>query len=261
MPLPRAWLFDLDGTLLRGKRPLAGAGSLLQALSQEGWAWGVLTNNSALPRSDHALRLRRLGLPVSEEAVFTSGRFAALELARLYPQARWYLLGTPALAAELGALGLRLSEEEPDGVLVGFDTTLSYSRLARACRLLEGGALFFATHPDPACPEEGGLLPDAGALLALLERATGRRPEGVLGKPNPAFLAYALGELGLEPEACLYVGDRLEVDVPFALEAGVRAALVLTGATRPEDPRIKEVQAQGVLVVRDLGELKERLWP
>ena len=47
---------------------------------------------------------------------------------------------------------------------------------------------------------------------------------------------------------------------PFAMGAGVRAALVLTGATRPEDPRIEEVQNQGVLVVRDLGELKERLW-
>lgn len=258
MPAPRVWLFDLDGTLLRGARPLPGARGLLEAL--EG-AWGVLTNNTALSRLDHALRLRRLGLPVEEERIHTSGRFAARELLRTHPGVRWFLLGTPALAAELGALGLRLSEEEPDGVLVAFDTTLSYERLKRACRLLERGLPFFATHPDPACPTEEGSLPDAGALLALLERATGRRPDRVFGKPNPAFLRFALEELGLSTEGCLYVGDRLEVDVPFALGAGVQAALVLTGATLPDDPRIEEAKAQGVLVVRDLLELKECLWP
>lgn len=259
---PQAWLFDLDGTLLRGKRLLPGAKDLVEALSKRKKRVAVLTNNSAFSRLDHAHRLNRLGLPISEETIFTSGHFAALELSRLYPEARWYLLGTPTLAAELGALGLKLGEEDPDGVLVGFDTTLSYARLARACRLLEEGALFFATHPDPTCPEEEGLLPDAGALLALLERATGRKPDRIFGKPNPAFLTYVLEKLGLDPKDCLYIGDRLDVDVPFALEARVQVALVLTGATQPEDPRIEKARSQGVLVVRNLKALKEHLlWP
>ncbi|GGN04868.1 acid sugar phosphatase [Thermus composti] len=252
-------IFDLDGTLILGELPLPGAKELLEALQQEGIPYAVLTNNSSLSARDHAARLRRLGLPVEWRRIFTSGAFAGRELAQRFPNLPVYLLGTPALAAELAEAGVWVSEEEPQAVLVGFDRTLSYARLERACFLLERGARFFATHPDPACPVEGGALPDAGALLALLEKATGRRPERVFGKPDPAFLRYATFRLGLAPEDCLYVGDRAEVDLPLAQGAGARAALVLTGATRPEDPGIPELRQHGVLVVDDLWELKRHI--
>jgi len=252
----RGVVFDLDGTLILGERLLPGARELLEELKRRGIPYAVLTNNSSLSARDHTARLARLGLPVGREQVFTSGGFAGWEMARHFLDLPVFLLGTPALAAELAEAGVWVSEENPQAVLVGFDRALSYARLERACFLLQRGARFFATHPDPACPVEEGGLPDAGAILALLEAATGRRPERIFGKPDPAFLRHAASRLGLALEESLYVGDRAEVDLALAQGAGVQAALVLTGATRPEDPRIPELRRRGTLVVEDLWELR-----
>ncbi len=259
MPSYSAFLFDLDGTLLLGRQATPGAAELASLLHERNIPFAVITNNSAYSARDHALRLQRSGVQVYPEQVYTSARMAGEEMARLYPDAAVYVLGTPSLAAELGRHGVQVVEELPDAVLVGFDQILSYERLRKACYFLERGARFLATHPDPTCPTEEQHLPDAGALLALLEAATGRRPERIFGKPDPAFLRRVAESLGVNPADCLYVGDRLEVDVPFALEAGARAALVLSGATSAEDPRLNSLPPSGVLVMKDLWELRSYL--
>lgn len=256
MPDGRAYLFDLDGTLVQGNRVLPGARELLEALASRGVPYAVITNNTALSRKDHARRLKRLGLPVSEEQILTSAIAAAMALKHGPPV---YLLGTPALACELGRLGVDVAEEGAEAVLVGFDTTLSYERLRTAALLLEKGALFLATHPDPACPSDNGNLPDAGGILALLEKVTGRHPDMIFGKPNPSLLLAAASQMGLDAHECFFVGDRAEVDVPFAQQAGAKAGLVLTGATPKEDPRIIGLRDQGVLVVEDLWTFRKHV--
>lgn len=259
MARPGGVILDLDGTLVLGDRPLPGSRELLLGLEEAGVPFAILTNNSSLSARDHAARLARMGLPVLPERLFTSGAFAGRELARALPGRPVYLLGTPSLAAELAEEGVWVSENGAEAVLVGFDTTLTYARLARAAALLQRGVPYFATHPDPACPAPEGFLPDAGAILALLEKATGRRPDRVFGKPDPAFLWHAAARLGLPREGLLYVGDRLEVDVALAQAAGVRGALVLGGATRPGDPRLAPYVREGLVVVEDLWALKAQL--
>ncbi|WP_135256808.1 HAD-IIA family hydrolase [Thermus caldilimi] len=251
-----ACLFDLDGTLLLGRKAISGASELVSLLQEKGIPLAVITNNSAYSARDHALQLQRSGIPVYSKQVYTSARAAGEEMAKLYPDAAVYVLGTPSLAAELGRHGIQVVEELPDAVLVGFDQTLSYERLRKACYFLEHGATFLATHPDPTCPTEGQHLPDAGALLALLEATTGRRPERIFGKPDPGFLKRVAESMGVDPAGCLYVGDRLEVDIPFALNAGAMAALVLSGATSVGDPLLDSLPQGGVLVVKDLWELR-----
>jgi 4-nitrophenyl phosphatase len=56
-----------------------------------------------------------------------------------------------------------------------------------------------------------------------------------MGKPDPAMLRVALAGLDVAPHECVMVGDRLSTDIRMALDAGLAAALVLTGATRAED--------------------------
>jgi NagD protein len=75
-------------------------------------------------------------------------------------------------------------------------------------------------------------LPDCGAICALLESATGRRPDAVPGKPNRAMVDTVLKKYQLLPHQLVVVGDRLYTDVRMALEAGAISVLTLTGETK-----------------------------
>ena len=72
------------------------------------------------------------------------------------------------------------------------------------------------------------LLPAAGAVAALIEKATGRTPYFV-GKPNPLMMRSALRAIGAHSESTLMIGDRMDTDVIAGLEAGLPTILVLTG--------------------------------
>jgi NagD protein len=128
--------------------------------------------------------------------------------------------------------------DEPDAVLVGFDTSLVYLRLCRAAYWIARGKPFLATHPDRICPtDEPTVLVDCGAICAALREATGREPDAVLGKPDPRMLGGLLRRHGLKPEDLAMVGDRLYTDMEMARRAGAFGVLVLTGEATAEDAR------------------------
>jgi 4-nitrophenyl phosphatase/NagD protein len=126
--------------------------------------------------------------------------------------------------------GLALDAETPECVVLGFDRTLTYAKLETATRLIRRGVRFIATHPDKVCPTETGYIPDCGAIIALLETATGVSPL-VVGKPEPLLVEMALERLGLAASEVAVVGDRLYTDVAMAARAGTASVLVLSGET------------------------------
>jgi ribonucleotide monophosphatase NagD (HAD superfamily) len=48
--------------------------------------------------------------------------------------------------------------------------------------------------------------------------------------------------MGLRPQDCLLVGDRLETDIVMGKKAGMATALVLTGVSTPEALRQSSIQ-------------------
>ncbi len=110
---------------------------------------------------------------------------------------------------------------------------LSMTGITTAIRLIDKGARFVSTNPDPTGPSRYGLLPAAGAVAALIEKATGRSPYFV-GKPNPLMMRSALRSIGAHSESALMVGDRMDTDVIAGLEAGLASILVLTGISTRE---------------------------
>ena len=173
-----------------------------------------------------------------------------------------FVLGTASMSRELEGAGFTLTadspSDEPDGVLVGFDTELTYPRLCRAAYWISKGKAFVATHPDRICPtDQPTVLVDCGAICAALEQAAGRGPDVVLGKPDPCMLRGILSRHALVPKQLAMVGDRLYTDMAMAHRAGALGVLVLTG---------EATAAQGAnhspapdLVVSGLAELGERL--
>jgi HAD superfamily hydrolase (TIGR01450 family) len=251
----RALAFDLDGTIYLGQDLLPGARALIEALQAEGVPYLFATNNSSKTATQYLRHLRGLGIPVERSAIVTSNDVARAVLAqegRLRP----YLLATPEVTEEYREAGFEPADGDADGVLLTFDTTLTYAKLRRASDLLRDGAPYHATHPDLVCPTPEGPIPDCGAFIELLAAATGRRPT-VLGKPERPMADTIRGRLHEDAHRIAFVGDRLYTDVRMANEHGFRAVLTLTGEATAADLTASPYRPD--LVVTTMLDLHRRL--
>jgi len=226
-----AFLLDLDGTLYLGKKVFAYARRFLRELRRRGKGYVFLTNNSSRSVSAYVRKLRGMKIEATAEDIYTSGNATIDYITRCKLPKRIFLLGTPSLERQFERAGFELTDREPKMVVIGFDTTLTYERLDRVCRLVRSGLPYLATHPDRVCPiEEGQSIPDCGAIAAAIHAATGRRPL-CLGKPSRYMARGALERLGVARRAAAMVGDRLYTDVRFGLQNGMTSILVLSGET------------------------------
>jgi len=230
----RAWLIDMDGVLVREEHPIDGAERFLGRLRDRGTPHLVLTNNSIYTRRDLTARLRRSGLEVPEESIWTSALATARFLEWQRPGGSAYLIGEAGLATALYEAGYTQSDHDPDYVVLGETRTYSFERITTAIRLIAGGARFIATNPDPTGPSPSGPLPATGSVAALISRATGVEPYYV-GKPNPLMIRTALNTLDVHSETTVMVGDRMDTDVVAGLEAGLYTVLVLSGVSTADD--------------------------
>src|SRR5215203_6025785 len=187
----RSWLIDMDGVLVQEEHPIEGAARFLKTLTERGTPFLVLTNNSIYTRRDLAARLRASGIDVPEEAIWTSALATAKFLEDQRPGGSAFVIGEAGLTTALHEAGYTMTEREPDYVVLGETRTYSFERITRAIRLIEGGARFIATNPDPTGPAPGGPLPATGSVAALVSRATDVAPYYV-GKPNPLMMRSAL---------------------------------------------------------------------
>ncbi len=118
--------------------------------------------------------------------------------------------------------------------------------------MIDAGARFIATNPDPSGPSRQGLMPATGSVAALISTATNRSPYFV-GKPNPLMMRSALNKLEAHSETTVMVGDRMDTDIIAGLEAGLRTVLVSTGSTRPD--RVADFPYRPTLVVDSVADL------
>jgi NagD protein len=227
------WLTDMDGVLVHEEDPIPGAREFLEALKDSGKKFLVLTNNSIFTPRDLRARLLGSGIDVPEEAIWTSALATADFLADQRPHGSAYVVGESGLTTALHDIGYVMTERSPDYVVLGETRTYSFESITKAIRLIEGGARFIATNPDPSGPSVNGTLPATGSVAALISTATGRKPYFV-GKPNPLMMRSALNRLEAHSETTVMIGDRMDTDIISGLEAGIRTVLVKTGSTRPD---------------------------
>ena len=229
-----SWLTDMDGVLVREEHALPGASEFIAALQQHGRRFLILTNNALFPARDLRARLLRSGIDVPEECLWTSALATAQFLSDQKAGGSAYVIGEVGLTSALHDVGFVLTERDPDYVVLGETRTHSFENITRAIRLIERGARFIATNPDPTGPSPEGSLPATGSFAALITQATGVRPYFV-GKPNPLMMRSALNAIDAHSETTIMVGDRMDTDVVSGLEAGMRTILVLTGSTTETD--------------------------
>jgi NagD protein len=228
------WLMDMDGVLVHEGHPVPGAEEFIERLSRADMPYLVLTNNSIYTPRDLSARLRRVGLAVPPESIWTSALATARFLENQRPDGTAYVIGEAGLTTAMHEIGYILTDADPDYVVLGETRTYSFEAITRAIRLINNGARFIATNPDPTGPSNEGALPATGAVAALISKATGAAPY-FIGKPNPLMMRSALNAVDGHSESTAMVGDRMDTDIIAGLEAGMETILVLTGVTTADE--------------------------
>lgn len=231
---------DMDGTIYMGSTLFDFTIPFLDTLTANGIGYSFLTNNPTKSQEDYLKKLEKLGIHATKDEMYTTA-IATIDYIKVhFPNARrLFILGTPSMIAEFERAGfVSVADdpaERPDVLVVAFDMTLQYSRLCRAAWWAKQGVPYIATNPDKVCPtDQEVVLVDCGSICRCIEYATDRRPDIVIGKPNPDMLDGIKNRYGLDASEIAMCGDRIYTDVAMAHNAGALGVLVLSGETTLE---------------------------
>lgn len=252
MTMKHGFLIDMDGVLYRGSQLIPGADEFVNQLRARDIPFRFLTNNSQRTRRDVVTKLARMGIEVEEEHVFTCAMATARYLAQQKPGGTAFVIGEGGLLTALHQNGYAVVDHDPDYVVVGEGRTFNLELVEAAVRMILGGAKLIATNMDPNCPTQNGLRPGCGALVAMLETATGVKAFSV-GKPSPIMMRAARKELGLTTDETTMIGDTMETDILGGVQLGFHTVLVLSGGTSRQD--LDRYAYRPEVVVDSLAEL------
>jgi HAD superfamily hydrolase (TIGR01450 family) len=263
----RAFVLDADGVLLYRGQPIAGAPEAVAELRRRRMPYRVLTNFSSAHRSSLAAAFgKATGLRVGAEEIITAASAAAAYTAAHHPGAPLLVLAQPDAKREWAGQILIQPDAadartEPMAAVVMGDAgdELTYANLDIAFRQLRAGAEFVAMHRNPWWMTPKGFTLDAGAFVAGLEFALGRKAV-ICGKPSPVVFRQAVAELRAELASrndgsggarlrsaeVAMVGDDPLADVAAARRAGLRGILTLTGKTGPDEARASGLRSDAI---------------
>lgn len=229
-------MFDIDGTVKNGEKIVEYFLPFLETIEEKGRHYCFLSNNTSLSKTDHLKNLSNL----LNRELTTRHLFTPLDQVKnhLLTESinKIYVIGTESVQAFFKEHRFELTEETPEAVVVTFDTSLDYSKLVAASRILMDPSVeFILANKDLRCPTEFGFIPDAGSIANMLKATTEHEIDYTGGKPSTEMLQSILDTYGVNPEDCVFFGDRLYTDIPMGEAAGILTVLVLTGETKLSD--------------------------
>lgn len=254
---------DMDGTIYNGSTLFPFTNTFLNYLKENGIGYSFLTNNPSKSTNDYLKHLEKMGISATKEEMNTSAQATINYIKINHPEfKKLFLLGTPSMIHEFEEAGYISTadnaDDRPDALVIAFDRSLTYSRLCRAAYWASQDLPYIATNPDWVCPtDEANILVDCGAICACIEGATKRKPDVVIGKPNPRMLEGIIHDNQLDPSEIAMVGDRIYTDVMTAINAGGVGVLVLSGEATLKD--VEEAKIKPHIIAKDLAELQEML--
>lgn len=253
----KCFILDMDGTIYLGNELFPFTKDFLKKVEETGRKYYFFTNNSSKSQQAYIEKLDKLGILIQKEQMMISSHVIIKYLKEHYDGKSIYVVGTPSLVQEFESFDMNLTEEDPDIVVLGFDTTLTYEKLSKACHYIRNGCIYFGINPDWNCPMEGGkFIPDCGSMAKLIEASTGRFPE-FFGKPSKHTLDYIIKETGYAAEEIAIVGDRLYTDIAVADKSKVTSVLALSGESTREDVVTSDVKPD--VILEDLSEITKML--
>lgn len=229
---------DIDGVLYRGRTPINGSREFIDYLLEDGIQFICVTNNSAKTPADYSNRLKKMGIKIEEKNIINSGvatvEFLKDTFLKEKEKLSAYVIGGEGLISLIKDSGIRIEENNPDIVVVGWDVEFTYEKMKKASLAIQKGAIYIGTNPDTTYPSEEGILPGCGAILASITTASGVEPI-IVGKPRPLIMEMAAKRISAKKEKSLMVGDRIDTDILAGRNFGIQTALVLSGVISKSD--------------------------
>lgn len=248
------FVLDMDGTFYLGNTILPGSLGFLKTLEETGRDYLFFTNNSSKSVEVYIEKLAAMDCHITRDQIMTSGDVTIEYLNATYPGKSVYLVGTDALVKSFREGGINLVDSDPEIVVIGFDTTLTYEKIVKASDYVRAGAVYLATHPDINCPVEDGYITDVGAFCAMISLSAGGKKVKSLGKPNPETVEMAMRRKGWTNRSEIaFVGDRLYTDIAVGVNNGAHGFLVLTGEATMADVKTSPDRPDAIFV--DLQEI------
>jgi HAD superfamily hydrolase (TIGR01450 family) len=223
-----AVFLDLDGTIYLGGDLISGALDFLSRCDEQGVKRFFLSNNSSRSVAQYVAKLEGMGIPCTADDILLSTHDLLAWLSNEGVTRTW-AIATTGMCQMMEEAGISTKDSNPQYVVLGYDTEIDYDKISIGSIHMHKGVPLVASHPDMVCPSPDGGLPDVGAYLAMLKATTGHDPVHITGKPNPGMIMHKIEELGLRPNQCAMVGDRLYTDMEMAIQAGCVSVLVLSG--------------------------------
>lgn len=235
------YLIDLDGTMYRGSERIDAAAEFVHKLEEKDIPYLFVTNNSSKTPEQVARHLNNLDIKAKAENVYTTAMATANYISEIMPEARVFMIGEAGLKEALLEQNIRITDDQPDVVVIGIDRDINYEKLAKACLAVRSGAKFISTNGDIALPTEKGLMPGNGAITSVISVSTQTEPI-FIGKPYSIIMEQALEQLGTSKEETIMVGDNYDTDIMAGVQAGMDTLLVHTGVTTKAHLKVKDIQ-------------------
>ncbi|MBU3114266.1 HAD-IIA family hydrolase [Clostridium lacusfryxellense] len=252
----KCFILDLDGTVYLGDKILEGSIEFLQKLEKNNIPFKFFTNNSSKNAEVYIKRIKKMGYNLSDDKMLISNYVIINYIKENMPNKKVFVLGTQYLINDFKAANINVVTEDADVVVVGFDTSLVYENVSKACEYIRNGATFLGVNPDFNCPTEDGFIPDCGSICSMITASTGVVPE-FFGKPSHHTLKYVLKDTGFLEEEVAFVGDRLYTDIAIGKGNNSVTILVLSGEAKLEELADSEIQP--TLIFKSLGGVKNVL--
>jgi NagD protein len=227
-------LIDMDGVIYGGDFLIPGADTFIARLLKEKIPFAFMTNNSQRTPLDAVRKLKRLGIEVTENHIYTSAMATSKFLSSQMPKGTAYVLGEGGLLNSLHDHGLSLVESEPDFVVLGEGRNFTLEMVQKAVDMILAGAKFITTNRDPSPKKKGWNNLGIAATTAMIEEATGIRAF-VVGKPGPVMMRSARKFIGLETAETTVIGDTMDTDIQGGVQMGYHTVLVLSGISKNEE--------------------------
>ena len=271
------FIFDCDGVIWKGDSLIEGVPETLELLRSMGKRLIFVTNNSTKSRAGYTKKFESLGLKVNAEEIFSSSFAAAAYLESIDFKKKAYVVGETGILEELDGVGIKHMGGESDAgkqvtlasgelmhhdedvgaVIVGFDRNINYYKIqyATLCIRENPGCEFIATNMDAVTH-----LTDAqewagnGSMVGAIKGSTKREPT-VVGKPAPFMLDYIANKFDIRKDQICMVGDRLDTDILFGKDGGLRTLLVLSGVTDEATLKSPENEIHPDFYTSKLGDL------
>ena len=249
----QGYFIDLDGTTYKGTKRIPAAARFIKRLQDADKTVLFVTNNSTRTPEFVANNLRENHqINVTADNVYTTALATADYLDKVAgDRRRVYFVGESGLRKALEQRHFQLTDQQPDYVVVGLDSQVTYAKLETAVLLIRAGATFIGTNADSNLPNERGMVPGAGSLVKLVEYATQQKPI-MIGKPEATIMKLALAKADLTRDQVVMVGDNYNTDIRAAINTGMDSLLVYTGLSTPE--QVAKMAVQPTHTVKSLDE-------